>query len=46
MYNTITGGLDYVHRQVFYKLEDTTFRKLDLFPSSGEGGRHLLCWVP
>jgi hypothetical protein len=26
-------------------LENTTFRKLDLFPSSGEG-RHLLCWVP
>jgi hypothetical protein len=28
-------------------LENTTFRKLDLFPSSGEGvGRHLLCWIP
>jgi hypothetical protein len=25
--------------------KNTTFRKLDLFPSSGEG-RHLLCWVP
>jgi hypothetical protein len=25
--------------------ENTTFRKLDLFPSSGDG-RHLLCWVP
>jgi hypothetical protein len=24
------------HRPVFYKLENTTFRKLDLFPSSGE----------
>jgi hypothetical protein len=22
------------------------FRKLDPFPSSGEGGRHVLCWVP
>jgi hypothetical protein len=22
------------------------FRKLDLFPSSGEEGRHLLSWVP
>jgi hypothetical protein len=30
------------------ELGNTTFRKLDLFPSSGEGGRHLLllCWVP
>jgi hypothetical protein len=27
------------------KLEKTTFRKLYLFPSSDEGGRHLLCWV-
>jgi hypothetical protein len=27
-------------------LENTTFRKLDLFSSSGEGGRHLLSWVP
>jgi hypothetical protein len=29
-------------------LENTTFRKLDLFPSSGEGGgkRHLLSWAP
>jgi hypothetical protein len=27
---------------------NTTFRKLDLFPSSGKkgGGRHLLSWVP
>jgi hypothetical protein len=24
--------------------KNTTFRKLDLFPSSGEGG-HLFCWV-
>jgi hypothetical protein len=27
----------FIHRPVFYKLENTTFRKLDLFPSSGEG---------
>jgi hypothetical protein len=27
------------------KRTNTTFRKLDLFPSSGEG-RHLFCWVP
>jgi hypothetical protein len=27
-------------------LNRETFRKLDLFPSSGEEGRHLLCWVP
>jgi hypothetical protein len=27
-------------------LEKTAFRKRDLFQSSGEGGRHLLCWVP
>jgi hypothetical protein len=35
------------HRQVFYELEHTTFRKLDLFPISGVGGgRHLLSCVP
>jgi hypothetical protein len=32
----ITGGSDFIHRPVFYKLENTTFRKLDLFPSSDE----------
>jgi hypothetical protein len=37
-----TGFLDFVHRPEFYKQENTTFRKLDLFPSSGEGGGHLL----
>jgi hypothetical protein len=44
----ITRGLDFVHRPVFEKLENTTFRKLDLFPSTGEGGGeiHLLSWVP
>jgi hypothetical protein len=33
----ITGFLDFVHRPVFYKPDNTTFRKLDLFPSSSEG---------
>jgi hypothetical protein len=33
-----TGFLDFAHRPEFYKQENTTFRKLDLFPSSGEGG--------
>jgi hypothetical protein len=32
----ITGFSDFVLRPVFYTLENT-FRKLDLFPSSGEG---------
>jgi hypothetical protein len=40
----ITGFSDFVHRSVLYKLENTMFRNLNLFPSSGEG-RHLLCWV-
>jgi hypothetical protein len=30
--------LDFVQRPDFYKPENTTFRKLDLFPSSGVGG--------
>jgi hypothetical protein len=30
--------LDFFHRPVFYRTENTTFRKKDLFPSSGEGG--------
>jgi hypothetical protein len=34
-----TGFLDFFHRPVFWKLENTTFRKLDLFPSSGVGGK-------
>jgi hypothetical protein len=33
-----TKLLDFVHRPDFYKPENTTFQKLDLFPSSGEGG--------
>jgi hypothetical protein len=35
----IAGILDSVHRPVFLKLENTTFRKLDLFPSLRERGR-------
>jgi hypothetical protein len=31
-----TGFLDFVHRAEFQILENTTFRKLDLVPSSGE----------
>jgi hypothetical protein len=30
-------GMDFFHRPVFWKTDNTTFRKLDLFPSSGEG---------
>jgi hypothetical protein len=43
----IYGFSDFVQRLDSKELEDknTTFRKLDLFPSSGER-RHLLCWVP
>jgi hypothetical protein len=43
----INGFSDFVNRPDSKELEDknTTFRKLDLFSSSGEG-RHLLCWVP
>jgi hypothetical protein len=33
----ITGSFIFVHRPVFLKLENTTFRKLDLFLSSGQG---------
>jgi hypothetical protein len=32
----ITGFLDFVHCPVFLKLENTTFRKQDVFLSSGE----------
>jgi hypothetical protein len=38
--------LDFFHCPVFYRIENTTFRKLDLFPSSDEKGRHLLSWAP
>jgi hypothetical protein len=33
----IAGLLDFVHRPEFQIPQNTTFRKLDLFPSSGEG---------
>jgi hypothetical protein len=39
----ITGFLLFVHRPVFYKVESTLFRKLDLFPSLGEGGEGINC---
>jgi hypothetical protein len=35
----ITGGFNSVRRPVFYKLENTTFRELDLHPSSGDEGK-------
>jgi hypothetical protein len=41
----IIGFLDVFHLPVFWRIENTTFRKLNLFPTSGEGGRHLLSWV-
>jgi hypothetical protein len=37
-----TGFLDFVHRPEFYKQENKTFRKLNLFPSSGEGGTYSI----
>jgi hypothetical protein len=43
-YFSIAVSLDFVHHPVFSKLQNTTFRKLDMFPSSGWGRRHLLCW--
>jgi hypothetical protein len=33
----IAGFVDFVHSSEFQILENTTFRKLDLFPSSGKG---------
>jgi hypothetical protein len=33
----ITFVLNFVHHHEFQKLENVTFRKLDLFPFSGEG---------
>jgi hypothetical protein len=39
----ITGVLDFIHRPVFCKTPQDTFRKLDLFPSNeGEGDHTLL----
>jgi hypothetical protein len=37
MRDSITGFLDFFHRPVFYKIGNTTFRKLNLFRSSGDG---------
>jgi hypothetical protein len=34
---TVAGLLDFAHRPEFYKLENTAFWKLGLFPSSDEG---------
>jgi hypothetical protein len=34
----ITGFLHFFHCPVFYRIENTTFPKLDLFPSSSEVG--------
>jgi hypothetical protein len=31
----LLGFLDFFHRPIFQKIVDTTFWKLDLFPSSG-----------
>jgi hypothetical protein len=35
----------FIVRYSRHYVENTTFLRLDLFPSSGEG-LHLLCWVP
>jgi hypothetical protein len=35
----------FIRHPEFEKLENTTFQKLDLFLSSGEG-RKTPCWVP
>jgi hypothetical protein len=37
--------LAFFHRPVFYRLENTTFRKLDLFPSSGEEAERFVLQV-
>jgi hypothetical protein len=42
----ITGFLDFGNCQYSRNWKATTFQKLDLFPFSGEGGRHLLSWAP
>jgi hypothetical protein len=41
----ITGVLDFPSSDIL-ETRKQTFRKLDLFPSSGEWGRHILNWVP
>jgi hypothetical protein len=43
----VTWFLDFFHRPVFFGSRNTTFRKLDVLPSSGEEGkRTLLSWAP
>jgi hypothetical protein len=43
MHNTHNyWALNFVHHPVFWKLENTTFWKLDLFPPSGEAEIHAL----
>jgi hypothetical protein len=42
MSNRVTGISEFVHHPVFWKLEKTPFRKLDLFPSSREEDTPLL----
>jgi hypothetical protein len=42
----ITGSLDFVHCPEYYIIENTTFRKLDLFPSSGEGREITILLFP
>jgi hypothetical protein len=39
-------GFELLHCPEFYVIEDPTFQKLDLFPSSGEKERHQLSWAP
>jgi hypothetical protein len=38
----IIGFLDFFHRPVIQRIENTTFQKLDLSLSSGKGGRRHL----
>jgi hypothetical protein len=39
----INWFLDFIHRPAFQKLDNTTFRKLDLFPPSHEDGNRCSC---
>jgi hypothetical protein len=39
----ITEFYGFTQRLVFQKIENTTFRKLNLFPSSNEGETHVFC---
>jgi hypothetical protein len=40
-----TGFLYFVQPSELQIQENTTFRKLDMFPSSVEGGGYLVCWI-